>query len=164
VNAAEAVEGSVRLSGYASALACSEDYVQAFDHERGMSAFRGSEIGLDAEMKIYAAGHEPDAFTLCHLRRFFDFSKAEDTGIEGASAAFTSDGDGDLHVVNMQNWHGGLRRFFRAARLNFPDGATQTLTGGAHFVLHLQIHPKLFGRVEETSQSNGGIRCDAAPL
>jgi hypothetical protein len=64
----------------------------------------------------------------------------------------------------MQNWRGGLRRFFRAARLNFPDGATQTLTGGAHFVLQLQIHPKFLRHSEEPSQSDSCIGGDTSPL
>src|ERR1700730_11955414 len=52
--------------------------------------------------------------------------------------------------------------FFGVTRLNFTDRATQTLTGGAHFILQLQIHPKLFGHVEKTSQPDCGICSDAA--
>jgi hypothetical protein len=58
----------------------------------------------------------------------------------------------------------GSRRFFCATGLDFADGTTQTLTGGAHFILQLQVHPKLFGHTEETGQSDSGVCGNAAPF
>src|SRR6266852_8320083 len=56
-------------------------------------------------MKICTAGYEPNTLALGHLRRLFDFGEAEDAGIEGTSAVFAGDGDGDLHVVDAEDWH-----------------------------------------------------------
>ena len=103
MNAAEAVEGRVRLAGDAGSIASGEYLVEAFDHECGMGALRGGEIGLDAEMKIDRAGYEPEAFAFCHLWRLGDFGEAEDAGVKGASAAFAGDGDGNLYVVDVQD-------------------------------------------------------------
>lgn len=108
MNAAEAIEGRVWLTGDAGAIAGGEDFVEAFHHKCGMGTFRRSEIRLEAEMKIDRAGDEPDAFALGHLRRLRDFGEAEDAGVEFPSAVFTRDGDGDLHVVDVKDWHGRL--------------------------------------------------------
>jgi hypothetical protein len=70
-----------------------------------MGALGGSEIGLDAEMKIYWAGYEPDALAVGHLRWLFDFGEAENAGIEGASAIFAGDGDRYLYVVETEDGH-----------------------------------------------------------
>jgi len=106
VNATKTVEGGVWLDSDASAFAGSKDGVEIFDDECGMGALRGSEIELDAKVKIHGAGHEPEAFALGHLRRLFDLGEAEDTGVEGASAAFAGDGNDDLHVIKADDWHG----------------------------------------------------------
>jgi hypothetical protein len=106
VDAAEVVEGSVGLVGNASAVAGGKDCVEDFDDKCGMGALGGMEIGFEAEMKIYGSGYEPDAFALSHLRRLFDLGKTEDAGVKGASAIFTGNGNGDLHVVEAEDWHG----------------------------------------------------------
>jgi hypothetical protein len=103
MDAAKAIEGGIRLAGDAGSIASGEYLVEVFDHECGMGALRWCEIGFDTEVKIYGAGHKPDAFALSHLRRLGDLGKAEDAGIEGASAVFTGDGDGNLYVVDVQN-------------------------------------------------------------
>src|SRR6202171_3756134 len=70
-----------------------------------MGTLGGSEVRLDTEMKIYGAGDEPNAFSLGHLRRLGDFGEAKDAGVEGARSVFTGDRDGDLHVVDAEDWH-----------------------------------------------------------
>ena len=102
---AETVEGSVRLRCDALAFAGGEDWVETIDDECRMRAFGRSEIELDAEMKIHGTRDEPDALALSHLRRFFNFGEAEDAGVKGASAAFAGNGNGDLHVIEAENWH-----------------------------------------------------------
>ena len=102
---AETVEGSVRLRGDALAFAGGEDCVETVDDECRMRALGGSEIKLNAEMKIHGARDEPDALALSHLRRLFDFGEAKDAGVKGASTAFTGNGNGDLHVIEAENWH-----------------------------------------------------------
>src|SRR5216684_6944792 len=72
-----------------------------------MGASGRSEIEFDAEMKIHCARDEPDAFALGHLRRFGDFSEAEDPGIEAAGAVFARDRNGDLDVIDVEDWHNG---------------------------------------------------------
>jgi hypothetical protein len=165
VDATKAVKGSVGLGGEAGALAGAKDGVEPFNYECGMGTLGGMKVRLDAEMQIYGTGDEPDAFAFGHLRRLGNFSESEDAGVEGASAVFTGDGDGDLHVVETEDWHGWrLRGLFCTTRLNFTDRATQALAGSAHFVLQLQIHPKLLGHSEEPSQSDGRIGGDTSPL
>src|SRR5882762_4969409 len=105
MEAAEAIEGGVWLGGDAGALTGGKNCIEAFDYEGRMGAHGGREIGLDAEMKIHGAGDEPDTFALGHLRRLFDLCETEDAGVESAGAAFASDGDGDLHVVEAEDWH-----------------------------------------------------------
>jgi hypothetical protein len=56
-------------------------------------------------MKIHRASYEPDALALSHLRGLFDFGEAENAGVERASAAFAGDGNGDLHVIEAEDWH-----------------------------------------------------------
>ena len=99
MEAAKVIEGGVWLSSDAGAVAGGKNCVEAFDYEGGMGALGGPEIGLDAEMKIHGAGDEPDTFALGHLRRLFDLCETKNAGVEGAGAAFASDGDGDLYVV-----------------------------------------------------------------
>src|SRR5216684_4551577 len=106
MDAAEAIEGGVGLGREARAFAGGEDGGEVLDYKRGMGALGGMEVWFDAEMKIYGAGDEPDAFALGHLRRLFDFGEAEDAGIEGTGAVFAGDGDGDLHVIDAEDWHG----------------------------------------------------------
>ena len=105
MDAAETVERSVRLVGNASALAGGKDCVEAFDDKCGMGALGGVEIRFDTEMKVYGTGDEPDAFALGHLRRLFDLGEAEGAGVKGASVIFTGNGNGDLHVVETEDWH-----------------------------------------------------------
>ena len=102
---AETVEGSVQLRGDAGKFTGGEDCVETVDDECRMRALGGSEIELNAEMKIHGTRDEPDAFALSHLRRLFNFGEAEDAGVKGASAAFAGYGNGDLHVIEAENWH-----------------------------------------------------------
>ena len=102
---AETVEGSVRLRCDAGKFTGGEDCVETIDDECRMGTFSRSEIELSAEMKIHDTRDEPDALALSHLRRLFNFGKAEDAGVKGASAAFAGNGNGDLHVIEAENWH-----------------------------------------------------------
>jgi hypothetical protein len=89
-------------------------------------------------MKIDGAGYKPDALALGHLRGLFAFGESQDAGVEGASAAFASSGNGDLYVIDSADWHGEkLRRLFCTARPNLTDCAAQTPAGGSHFILQL---------------------------
>ena len=102
---AETVEGSVRLRGDAGTFTGGEDCVETIGDECRMRALGRSEIELDAEMKVHGTCDEPDAFAIGHLRRLFNFGEAEDAGVKGASAAFAGYGNGDLHVIEAENWH-----------------------------------------------------------
>ena len=99
MKAAEIIEGGVWLCGDAGALAGGKNCIEAIDYERGMGTPGRGEVELDAEMKTYGAGDEPEALTFGHLRRLFDLSEAENAGVESPGAAFAGDGNGDLHVV-----------------------------------------------------------------
>src|SRR6202171_3208928 len=70
-----------------------------------MGTLGGSEVRLDTEMKIYGAGDEPNAFSLGPLRRLFDFGETRDAGVEGAHSVCSGDRDGDLRVVDAEDWH-----------------------------------------------------------
>ena len=102
---AETFEGSVRLRGDAGTFTGGEDCVEALDNECRMGTLSRSEIELDAEMKIHGTRNEPDALAPSHLGRLFDFGEAEDAGVKGTSAAFAGYGNGDLHVIEAENWH-----------------------------------------------------------
>src|SRR6202035_5459793 len=56
-------------------------------------------------MQVYAAGHEPDAFALGHFRGLGDLGESENARVKGAGAVFAGDGDGDLYVVDVEDWH-----------------------------------------------------------
>jgi hypothetical protein len=105
VYTAETIERSVWFGGDSGLPAGREDGVETFDDERGMRALSGSEFELDAKVKIYGAGHEPDAFALGHLRRLFYLGEAEDARVERAGAAFASDRNSDLYVVEATDRH-----------------------------------------------------------
>src|SRR5882757_10683616 len=105
MDTAETVEGSVRLRGDAGTFTGGEDCVEALDNECRMGTLSRSEIELDAEMKIHGTRNEPNAFALSHLQRLFNFSEAEDARVKGASAALAGNGNGDLHVIEAENWH-----------------------------------------------------------
>jgi len=105
VEAAKVVEGGVWPGDDAGAVAGGEDFIQFGDNERGMSALCRSEIGLDAKVKIYGAGDEPDALAFGHLWRLFYFGKAENAGIEVAGTAFAAGWNGDLHVIKVEDGH-----------------------------------------------------------
>ena len=102
---AETVEGSVRLRGDAGTFAGGKDCVETIDDECRMRTFSRVEIELNTEMKIQRTRDEPDALAVSHLRRLFNFSEAEDAGVKGASAALAGNGNGDLHMIEAENWH-----------------------------------------------------------
>jgi len=62
-----------RLSQEAGALASRDDMVQIIDNKRGMGAFCRMEIGLDTDVEIHEAGHEPYAVASRHFGRLLDF-------------------------------------------------------------------------------------------
>src|SRR5713226_4135335 len=102
---AEAIERGVGLGEEAGAFAGREDCVEVLDHECRMGALCRMEFGFEPEMKIYSAGDELNTFALGHFRGLGDFGESENAGVKSAGAILASRGDGDLHVVDAEDWH-----------------------------------------------------------
>jgi hypothetical protein len=111
VDAAAAIEGGIGLGEEAGAFAGSENGVEVRHYKGGMGALGWVEIGFEPEVQIYAAGHEPNAFALGHFRGLGDFSESENAGVKSAGAVFAGDGNGDLHVVDAEDWHESILEF-----------------------------------------------------
>src|SRR5260370_13218795 len=56
-------------------------------------------------MKICTAGYEPNTLALGHFHGLGNFGESENAGVKRTSAVFAGDGDGDLHVVDAEDWH-----------------------------------------------------------
>src|SRR5712692_3937454 len=56
-------------------------------------------------MKICTAGYEPNTLALGHFHGLGNFGESENAGVKRAGAVFAGDGDGDLHVIDAEDWH-----------------------------------------------------------
>ena len=87
------------------ALAGRQDLVKALNYKRGMCSLGGMKVGFDSEMEIHGACDEPNAFTFGHRRGLLHFRKAQDATIKRASAVLAAEGNGDLHVLDAEDFH-----------------------------------------------------------
>jgi hypothetical protein len=105
VHAAKIIERSVGLYHETSAYAGVDDFIQIIDNQRGMSTLCGVKIGLNSKMKIHWTRDEPDTVASCHFRWLCDFRQTEDSAVELTRACFAAYGNGDLHVIEIKDWH-----------------------------------------------------------
>src|ERR1700740_1104637 len=105
MHAAETVEGNVGLYGYVGALAGCQNLIHAVDYECGMGSFCGMKVRFKSEVQADGTRPEPDAVSLSHSGRLFDFYESEDAGIKGSSAIFAADGNADLYVLDAEDGH-----------------------------------------------------------
>src|SRR5690348_12946232 len=70
-----------------------------------MRAFCRMEINFDAQVQVNLAGSKPQALALGHLRRFGDFLKTENPGVERSRTLFAGNWYRDLNMLNIYDGH-----------------------------------------------------------
>lgn len=136
VRATEVADGRVGACGEASTFACRDNFIEIVHGERGMRAPGGVEIGvgLDAEVQIYRAGHEPDAIASGQRGRLLLLRETENTDVKRTRGFFAASGNRYLDVIEAKDWHrvkkGADRRLPRARRRsNYRAVLTQGTSG-----------------------------------
>jgi hypothetical protein len=78
---------------------------------QGWVRFPGrAKVGLDSKVDLYTTAGEPASAALRQLRRFWDFSHAEDRAIERSRRVFSSNWHGELDVIDAGEWMRGHER------------------------------------------------------